>query len=107
MTSSDPKPGVLRLLVLLAATMALSLPALWNGSPLFYPDTPTYLRGAEAGLGRLLPASQAPAPWLAPGAAMPQTAGAPPGAASPGEAVRGAARASRGVSRATFPRAAR
>ncbi len=35
---------------LLAAVGMLVLPALWNGQPIFYPDTPTYLRGAETGV---------------------------------------------------------
>lgn len=41
-----------RLAVAVAAVM-LCLPALWNGLPFFYPDTPTYLRGAEKVAERL------------------------------------------------------
>lgn len=29
--------------------------ALWNGQPFFFPDTPTYLKGAEMGVARLAP----------------------------------------------------
>ena len=35
------------------AALVLCLPALWNGLPFFYPDTPTYLRGAEMATGQL------------------------------------------------------
>ena len=35
---------------IIAAVFLLSLSAIWNGQPLFYPDTPTYVRGAEMGL---------------------------------------------------------
>ncbi len=42
-----------RLARLLVAVAALLAPAAWNGVPLLYPDTPTYLRGAEAALMRL------------------------------------------------------
>ncbi|MEY4712953.1 MAG: hypothetical protein RIS88_2403 [Pseudomonadota bacterium] len=35
-----------RLLGVAAAALMLCLPALWNRLPFFYPDTPTYLRGA-------------------------------------------------------------
>jgi hypothetical protein len=35
---------------LLLAVGVLTVPALWNGQPIFYPDTPTYLRGAETGV---------------------------------------------------------
>lgn len=38
--------------VVLAAGL-LCLPAAWNGLPFFYPDTPTYLRGAETVMQRL------------------------------------------------------
>ncbi len=47
---------------LLAAGLLL-LPAAWNGLPLMYPDTPTYLRGAEVGLARLLGPGRLPT-WL-------------------------------------------
>lgn len=40
--------------VVAAVALILSLSALWNGQPLFHPDTPTYLRGAEMGAARLL-----------------------------------------------------
>ena len=59
-TVPAPQAGVLRLLVLLAASLILALPALWNRSPLLYPDTPTYLRGAEAALAAGLPAGTPP-----------------------------------------------
>lgn len=61
---SLPTPLSRLLAVLLAAT-ALGLPAWWNGQPLFYPDTPTYLRGAEAGAQRLAGPGRWPA-WITP-----------------------------------------
>lgn len=42
-----------RLLGAAAAALMLCLPALWNGLPFFYPDTPTYLRGASMVAARL------------------------------------------------------
>ncbi len=36
-----------RLMGVVCAALMLCLPALWNGLPFFYPDTPTYLRGAQ------------------------------------------------------------
>lgn len=51
---------------LLAAVLLCSA-ALWNGQPFFYPDTPTYLRGAEMGLSRALPAGSLK-PWTPPAA---------------------------------------
>ena len=60
--------------VLLAVALLLCLTALWNGQAFFYPDTPTYLRGAEMGASRLLGPS-ALKPWLpAPQAATDQGA---------------------------------
>ena len=53
---------------LLVAALLLCLTALWNGQPFFYPDTPTYLRGAEMGATRLL-GPAALKPWLPPPAA--------------------------------------
>jgi hypothetical protein len=41
------------LLFLLAAAL-FALSALYNGQPLFYPDTTTYVRGTEMGVARLL-----------------------------------------------------
>ncbi|CAN5224602.1 hypothetical protein BH10PSE16_BH10PSE16_31030 [soil metagenome] len=49
--------------VMLLVALVLSVSALWNGQPFFYPDTPTYLRGAEMGAARLL-GSTAFKPWL-------------------------------------------
>ncbi|AEG94926.1 hypothetical protein [Ramlibacter tataouinensis] len=46
----------------LAAACLLCLAAVWNGQPLLYPDTPTYLRGAEMGAGKALGGRVAP--WL-------------------------------------------
>jgi len=48
-----PTSLLLRFMAVAAAALMLSLPALWNGLPFFYPDTPTYLRGAETVAGRL------------------------------------------------------
>lgn len=45
------------------AAVLLCLAALWNGQPFFYPDTPTYLRGAEMGLARAAPPGSLK-PWM-------------------------------------------
>lgn len=47
----------------LLAAVLLCMVALWNGQPFFYPDTPTYLRGAEMGLSRLAPLGSLK-PWM-------------------------------------------
>ena len=61
-----PSPAILRRLLAQAlAAITLSLPAWWNGQPFFYPDTPTYLRGAEMGVARLASPGRIP-PWVAP-----------------------------------------
>ena len=52
-----------RVATLWVAALLLCLTALWNGQPFFYPDTPTYLRGAEMGVTRLL-GPAALKPWL-------------------------------------------
>ena len=49
--------------VLLVVALLLCLGALWNGQAFFYPDTPTYLRGAEMGASRVLGPAAAK-PWL-------------------------------------------
>jgi len=49
--------------VLLVVALLLCLGALWNGQAFFYPDTPTYLRGAEMGASRVL-GPAAVKPWL-------------------------------------------
>jgi len=57
--------------------LVLCWAALLNGQPFFYPDTPTYLRGAEMGATRLL-GPAAPKPWLpAQGAASAPVAASP------------------------------
>lgn len=56
-------PWLRHFATLLAAAVLLCLTALWNGQPFFYPDTPTYLRGAEMGATRLL-GPAALKPWL-------------------------------------------
>lgn len=43
-------------------TLMLCIVAAWNAGPLLYPDTPTYLRGAETGMVKLL-GSQARTAW--------------------------------------------
>ncbi len=48
-----PTSTLTRLLAVVVAAVMLCLPALWNGLPFFYPDTPTYLRGAEKVAERL------------------------------------------------------
>ncbi len=84
-TTQDRPSWLLRLPGLLLATALLLLPAAWNGLPLMYPDTPTYLRGAETGLMRLLGPGVV-APWVAPapqGEGASRAAGANPGPATP------------------------
>lgn len=49
----NPTSTLTRLLEVAVAAVMLCLPALWNGLPFFYPDTPTYLRGAERVAERL------------------------------------------------------
>lgn len=68
-----------RLPALALAALMICLPAWWNGQPLFYPDTPTYLRGAEMGAGRLAGPGRLP-PWIATPASPAQ---------APGPAVQG------------------
>ncbi len=51
------------LLSTLLAAAFLCLAALWNGQPFYYPDTPTYLRGAEMGAARALPHGSFK-PWM-------------------------------------------
>ena len=48
---------------LLTIALLMCWAALWNGQAFFYPDTPTYLRGAEMGASRLL-GPAALKPWL-------------------------------------------
>lgn len=74
------RPAAANLLALLAAVLALCLPAIWNGQPLLYPDTPTYVRGAEMGFSRLADSSPA-RPWLPQSAPSAPSAEASPGAA--------------------------
>ncbi len=50
MTTTSP---LSRLAAVVCAALMLCLPALWNGLPFFYPDTPTYLRGAEMAAGQV------------------------------------------------------
>ena len=50
MTTTSP---LSRLVAVACAALLLCLPALWNGLPFFYPDTPTYLRGAEMAAGQV------------------------------------------------------
>lgn len=62
---STPPASPWRLLALAIAALMLGLPAWWNGQPLFYPDTPTYLRGAETGAAKVAGAGRL-TPWVAP-----------------------------------------
>lgn len=71
-----------RLLALALAALLLGLPAWWNGQPLFYPDTPTYLRGAEMGAARIAGPHRL-APWVA-AAAAPSTQAGTAAMATPG-----------------------
>lgn len=47
-------PRLRQLAALFAAALVLCGVALWNGQPVFYPDTASYVRGAEQGLGYVL-----------------------------------------------------
>lgn len=63
-SSGTKRPWTTLLSTLLAAAL-LCMAALWNGQPFFYPDTPTYLRGAEMGVARVVsPGSLKP--WTPP-----------------------------------------
>ncbi|MDB5930958.1 MAG: putative rane protein [Polaromonas sp.] len=82
--SAGPSLQPLRHLGALAAmALLLCLTAIFNGQPFFYPDTPTYLRGAEMGVSRLLGPSMLK-PWLAP---QQKLAAAPSAAAPAAEAA--------------------
>lgn len=63
MNRNQPFSGAAHLCSVLAAALLLCLAALWNGQPFFYPDTPTYLRGAEMGVTRIVGSGRL-APWL-------------------------------------------
>lgn len=69
MTATSP---LYRFVVVACAALLLSVPALWNGLPFLYPDTPTYLRGAQTVVERLA-ARRTPDPQ----AAAPETSSAP------------------------------
>jgi len=72
-----------RLLAPALAALTLALPAAWNGQPLFYPDTPTYLRGAEMGATKLAGSGRL-APWMAPAAGATAGGAAVAAPAAPG-----------------------
>ncbi|MBK6008573.1 hypothetical protein JJB11_20930 [Ramlibacter ginsenosidimutans] len=61
-------------LYFLAGALILCAAAFWNGQPFLYPDTPTYVRGAEMGAAKLVGQGRLPT-WL-PGEGQ-QDAGAP------------------------------
>lgn len=65
MTRTRLSSLVRQLSALLAAVVVLCVPALWNQQPILYPDTPTYVRGAEMGLSKFAPAA-ALKPWSPP-----------------------------------------
>lgn len=72
--------------VIACAALVLCLTALWNGQPFLYPDTPTYLRGAETVVARIV-GPKVFKPWLstAPSAsavAAPAAGGGDPGPAA-------------------------
>ena len=75
-----PRPGG-SLLAMLAVVLLLCLPSLWNGQPFFYPDTPTYMRGAEMGASKVLGPGLA-RPWQ-PAAARASAAPGKPSAGHP------------------------
>lgn len=89
MSSSSPTA---RLIAVALAALMLGLAAWWNGQPFFYPDTPTYLRGAQMGASKLAGDGRL-APWIAPAATplpsiRPEPAAAPaPGLTSVGDKV--------------------
>ena len=74
----------------IAIALLLCLTALINGQPFFYPDTPTYLRGAEMGLSKLAGPGTLkpwlPAPGASAGASPASAAGAEPTAEPPAAA---------------------
>ena len=63
MTPKQPLPGSTHPWSILVAAALLCLAALWNGQPFFYPDTPTYLRGAEMGVTKVVGSGRLK-PWL-------------------------------------------
>ena len=69
MIAFNPRPWLLRLATIVVAALTLCVAALWNGQPFFYPDTPTYLRGAEMGVARVAGAGTFK-PWLPPRAQL-------------------------------------
>ena len=68
--------------VVLAMALVMCWAALWNGQAFFYPDTPTYLRGAEMGASRLL-GPVALKPWLPAPQADPAQGASTPAASQP------------------------
>lgn len=62
MTLHSPSSRLSTAAVFLAAIVFLSLAAIWNGQPIFYSDTPTYVRGAEMGVTRAVGPNRI-APW--------------------------------------------
>lgn len=79
---AGPLASLSRWLRVALAALALTTPALWNGVPLLYPDTPTYVRGAEAAFIRLAGPGAVPA-WLPTVTAPVADAGLEGGAAPP------------------------
>ncbi len=63
--NTSAKAGWASLFSTLLAAAFLCMAALWNGQPFFYPDTPTYLRGAEMGMARVAPPGSFK-PWTPP-----------------------------------------
>lgn len=63
----------------LLAALILCTAALWNGQPFFFPDTPTYLRGAEMGVARAAPPGNLE-PWMPPPSSTPLPTPASPAA---------------------------
>jgi hypothetical protein len=61
---SSGKPGLIAAtLYFLAGALILCAAAFWNGQPFLYPDTPTYVRGAEMGAAKLVGQGRLPT-WL-------------------------------------------
>jgi hypothetical protein len=71
--------GLLRLLAVLAAAVALCWPALINGQPFFHPDTQAYVHGPGEAVARLF-GRQVGADWSWKGEAAPAVEGVGPGA---------------------------
>jgi len=58
----ETRQWVVRTFAVAAVALGMLWPAFWNGGPFFFPDSRTYLRGADAAMTRL---THRPTPWTA------------------------------------------